>query len=185
MSITVREARSIIRKAKRQVPEHEAISHLNLTAMMDMMTILLVFMIKSMATQTSSMTMGSVAPPNSSTRLPPPEETVAVIIARDAIIVNGVVGSKPVVKVVNGDVDPSEKTQGKFGLEIAKVKLHLEKERTGAKKRAEMEGLPPPPDELMIIADKDTPYRLLTNVLLSAAHADYGQYRLIVLRNEE
>ena len=45
MSISVSEARSLIRKAKRRVPEHDNITHLNLTAMMDMMSILLVFMI--------------------------------------------------------------------------------------------------------------------------------------------
>ena len=47
--ISPREARSIIRKAKRRVPHGEDVSHLNITAMMDMMTIIVVFLIKSVA----------------------------------------------------------------------------------------------------------------------------------------
>src|SRR5262249_747223 len=47
MSFTVREARAMIRKAVRRVPEGEtAIAALNLTAMMDMITILLIFLIE-------------------------------------------------------------------------------------------------------------------------------------------
>ena len=118
MAISVREARSIIRKAKRRVPEHEAITHINLTAMMDMMTILLVFMIKASATQTSTLNLGDITLPQSKTRMPPPEEAVQVTIAKTAILVEG----EPVVAVKGGDVDASEKKNGTFGIEISKVK---------------------------------------------------------------
>jgi len=49
MSFTQREARSIIRKAVARVPEGEEIRHLNIMPMMDMMTILLVFLIQNFA----------------------------------------------------------------------------------------------------------------------------------------
>lgn len=180
MSISVSEARGIIRKAKRRVPEHDSISHLNLTAMMDMMSILLVFMIKSMTASTSTLNLGELTLPNSSTRLAPPEEAVAVVIARNAIVVDG----EPVVKVINGDVDPNEKTDGKFGLEIEKLKILLEKHHKGERKKAELQGRDAS-HELTIIADKDTPYRLLTYVMVSGANAEFEQFRMIVLREEE
>ena len=180
MSITVREARSIIRKAKRRVPEHEAISHINLTAMMDMMTILLVFMIKATASQTSTLNLGEITLPNSKTRMPPPEEAVGVTIAKTAILVEG----EPVVAVKGGDVDASEKKSGTFGIEITKVKDLLNKHHTRVKKIAQARG-EEPTQELTIIADKDTPYRLLVSVIYSAGQAEFKNYRLIVLRQDE
>lgn len=178
--ISVTEARSIIRKAKRRVPEGEAITHLNITPMMDMMTILLVFMIKSMAVQTTTLNLNNITLPSSTTKAPPPEEAVAVVITRDAIMVEG----DPIVKVKNGDVDASEKTAGSFGIEIAKLKDNLTKQHTRLKKIAASRG-DEATNDITIIADKDTPYRLLASVMYTAGQAEFSQYRLIVLRNAE
>src|SRR5262245_2853061 len=146
MSISIREARSIIRKAKRRVAEHEAITHINLTAMMDIMTILLVFMIKASTTQTGTL-IGDITLPNSKTRMPPPEESVSVTIAKTAILVEG----QPVVAVKGGDVDASEKKDGTFGIEITKVKELLSKHYIRVRKIAETRG-EEPSRELTIIA---------------------------------
>jgi len=180
MSISVTEARSLIRKARRRVPEGESISHLNITPMMDMMTILLVFMIKSMSVQTSTLNLQDVTLPGSTTKAQPPEEAVSIIIAREAILVEG----DPIVKVKNGDVDASEKTAGSFGIEIAKLKDNLSKHHTRVKKLAAGQGTEPS-NEITIIADKDTPYRLLSSVMYTAGQAEFSNYRLIVLRTEE
>lgn len=180
MSISVREARSIIRKALRRVPEGEAITHLNITPMMDMMTILLVFMIKSMSVSSGTLDLADVTLPASSTQMRPPEEAVTVTIAKSAILVEG----EPIVAVKNGDVDPSEKTQGSFGIEIGRLKTVLEKHQTRIKKIAAYRGTEPA-RELTIVADKDIPYRLLVAVIYSAGQAEFKNYRMIVLRNEE
>jgi biopolymer transport protein ExbD len=180
MSISLTEARSIIRKARRRVPEGESISHLNITPMMDMMTILLVFMIKSISVQTSTLNLQDVTLPTSSTKAPPPEEAVAIIISRESIVLEG----EPIVKVKNGDVDASDKTAGSFGIEIAKLKEQLAKHHTRIVTLAAGRG-EDPTNEVTIIADKDTPYRLLSSVMYTAGQAEFSQYRLIVLRNEE
>lgn len=180
MSITITEARSIIRKAKRRVPEGESITHLNITPMMDMMTILLVFMIKSMSVQTTPLNLGELALPNSTTRLPPPEEAVQIVIARNIILVEG----DPIAPVTNGDVDAAYKSQGAFGIEIGKLKETLSKHHTRIKKIAAGQDRVPSA-EVTIIADKDTPYRLLASVMYTAGQAEFLQYRLIVLRTEE
>jgi biopolymer transport protein ExbD len=178
--ITKREARGIIRKAIKRVPEGEEIRHLNIMPMMDMMTILLVFMIKSMAVQTSALNFGDVKLPTSSTRQPPPEEAVQVVIARNVVLVEG----EPVANVINGDVDPSAKSQGSFGIEITKLKTQLQGHRKRLEKIAAAQNRAPS-KEVTIIADKDTPYRLLSSVMYTAGQAEFKQYRLIVLRNEE
>jgi biopolymer transport protein ExbD len=180
MSIEFHEARSIIRKAKRRVPEGESISHLNITPMMDMMTILLVFMIKSMAVQTSALSLNDVTLPSSTTRQPPPEEAVSIVIAREALLVEG----EPLVKIKNGDVDASEKTAGSFGIEIAKLKDNLTKQHTRIKKLAAGQGISATND-ITIVADRNTPYRLLAAVMYTAGQAEFSNYRLIVLRTEE
>ncbi len=193
MSIKLSEARSIIRKARRRVPEGEAITHLNLTAMMDMMTILLVFMIKSMSVQASPLNIPVVLAP-STTRLPEPEVTKTVTIAKSAILVEG----KPVVGVKmfgnQLDVDPSDKTQGSFGIEIGKLKDVLGEHHQG------LYNLSPgkePLHELTIVADKEIPFRLLYSVMYTAGQAKakklvsdpnapgFNKFRLIVLRKDE
>src|SRR5436190_18939381 len=130
MSIKSSEARSLIRKAKRRIGEHESISHLNLTAMMDMMTILLVFMIKSMASSASPLNI-PVQLPDSETQAPSPEEAKTVTIAKTGILVEGesIVAVKMIGNIL--DVDPSEKTNGSFGIEIGKLKGVLAKHHEG------------------------------------------------------
>ncbi len=184
MSINVQDARAIIRKARRRVPEGESISSLNLTALMDMMTILLIFLIQTMAITTSPLSV-SVSLPPSTTRLPEPEQTKVVTIAKSAILVEGM----PVVRVLNGDVDASEKSQGQFGTEIGKLRAVLSDHHEALYRLSKDE----PVHELTILADKDIPYRLLYSVMFTAGRANaksqpngpgFSKYRLIVLRDQ-
>jgi len=186
MSFSVREARSVIRKAVRRVPEGDSVSTLNLTAMMDMMTILLIFLIETMAIATSPLSISVILPP-SSTRQPEPEQAKTVTIAREAILVEGL----PVVKVLNGDVDPAERKEGQFGSEITKLREVLSAHHEGLYKLSAPGE--EPSHELTIIADKDVPYRLLYSVMYTSgqatakSHPDgpgFTKYRLIVLKNE-
>ena len=187
MSISIQESRHIIRQARRRVPEGESISHINLVAMMDMITILLVFLIMNLTITTSPINIAVALSP-SSTRTPEQsqEHSKVVTIAKSAILVEG----SPVVKVLNGDVDPSEKTEGQFGVEIGKLKSVL------AEHHPQMYNIlagEEPPHELTIIADKDIPYRLLYTVMFTAGRANaksvpngpgFQKYRLIVMREE-
>lgn len=185
MSFSVHEARSIIRKAKRRVPEGESITGLNLTALMDMMTILLIFLIQNMLVVPSPFSVSVTLPPSSS-RAPEPEVAKTVTIAKSAILVEGM----PVVKVVNGDVDASEKSQGQFGNEIGKLRAVLADHHEALYRLSPNEE---PAHELTILADKDIPYRLLYSVMYTAGRANakshtdgpgFTKYRLIVLQKE-
>jgi biopolymer transport protein ExbD len=181
MSISVREARSIIRKAKKRVPEGEDINHLNIMPMLDIMTILLVFMIKQASVGATDIMPPDVTPPRSTTQQPIPEEGTPVFIGTKAILVDGT----PIVAVTNGDVDPSERAGGAQGLEITKLRNTLALHRQAFRSS---EGVGPV--DLTVIADKSTPYRLLMSVMYSAKQACsrqadcYKQYRLIVSRGD-
>ena len=179
MAFSLRQARSIIRKSVRRVPEGEEINYLNITPMLDIMTILLVFLIKASSQEVSTLNMRDVALPMSSTEMKPMEMAVAVTIAPSAILVEG----NPIVAVKEGDVDPSEKSKGAYGMEISKLTEELKKHHTRIKmiqaSKDEQSGR-----ELTIIADKATPFRLLSAVMYSAGQAEFQHYRMIVLRRE-
>lgn len=180
MAITQREARGIIRKAVKRVPEGEAISHLNIMPMMDIMTVLLVAFLFYSAAGVSAITIGDVQLPSSRTYDPLLEDAVLVTISKQAILVEG----EPVVPVKNGAVDPSLKKDGALGTEITKLSQFLGLMRVENAKRKIAHGkTPPEKPELVIIADKSTPYRLLFEVIVTSRSdiARYRGFRLVVL----
>jgi biopolymer transport protein ExbD len=145
---------------------------------MDMMSILLVFMIKQMS---QAPTMSSdVSLPTSTTKKAPPDQQVMVTVAKTAIIVEG----DSVAPIVNGDVPAGEKSQGKYGLIISQLEHRLEQEHTRIKTIYAAHGTEDP-KEVFIIADKNTPYRIISEILYSAGQAEFQNYRMIVLRTEE
>lgn len=189
MSFTQREARGIIRKAVSRVPEGEEIRHLNIMPMMDMMTILLVAFIYQAAVSATQLTAGTVQLPKTLTDDDLPEGASTVIITRTGVVVSAGKEAKSIVSVTNGDVDPAEKEGGANGIKIPRLTnflaaLHHEEDAT----RLAQTGIRPdqaPPAELMIIADRTTPYRLLLEVLFSAKQkeAGYKHFRLIVQKS--
>jgi biopolymer transport protein ExbD len=189
MSFTQREARSIIRKAVGRVPEGEEIRHLNIMPMMDMMTILLVAFIYQAAVSATQLTAGTVSLPRSLSDDDLPEGASTVIITRNGIVVSAGKEAKSIVSVSNGDVDPAEKEGGTTGVKIPRLTnflsaLHHEEDAA----RQRQPGFDPstaPAPELLIIADRTTPYRLLIEVLFSAKQkeAGYKHFRLIVQKS--
>src|SRR5882724_6446478 len=163
MSFTQREARSIIRKAVGRVPEREEIRHLNIMPMMDMMTILLVAVIYQAAVSATQLTAGTVSLPKSLSDDDLPEGASTVIITRNGVVVSAGKEAKSIVSVSNGDVDAAEKEGGATGIKIPRLTnflaaLHHEEEAA----RQHQLGYDPataPAPELLIIADRTTPYR--------------------------
>jgi len=189
MSFTQREARGIIRKAVGRVPEGEEIRHLNIMPMMDMMTILLVAFIYQAAVSATQLTAGTVSLPKSLSDDDLPEGASTVIVTRTGIVVSAGKEAKSIVSVSSGDVDPAEKEGGATGIKIPRLTnflaaLHHEEDAA----RAHQPGYNPstaPAPELLIIADRTTPYRLLIEVLFSAKQkeAGYKHFRLIVQKS--
>jgi len=186
MSFTQREARRIIRKAVGRVPEGEEIRHLNIMPMMDMMTILLVAFIYQAAVSATQLIAGTVSLPRSLSSQAAPDNSSTVIITRNGIVVSAGKEAKSIVSVSNGDVDPAEKEGGSTGIKIPRLTnflaaLHHEEDAA----RQRQPGFDPatvPAPELLVIADRTTPYRLLIEVLFSAKQkeAGYKHFRLIV-----
>jgi biopolymer transport protein ExbD len=189
MSFTQREARGVIRKAVARVPEGEEIRHLNIMPMMDMMTILLVAFIYQAAVSATQLTAGTVSLPKSLSDDDLPEGASTIIITRTGIVVSAGKEAKSIVSVSNGDVDPAEKEGGATGIKIPRLTnflaaLHHE-EDAARQRQPGFDASAVPPPELLIIADRTTPYRLLIEVLFSAKQkeAGYKHFRLIVQKS--
>jgi biopolymer transport protein ExbD len=180
MAISKHQARAIIRKAVKRVPEGEEIRHLNIMPMMDIMTILLVAFLFQATQSNDAFAVGNVSLPASRSFDPPPEAAVTLTIAHSAILVEG----QPVVAVKNGDVDPSQKKDGALGIAVPKLSRFLGSVRADNARIARDKGKnPSDTPELVVLADKATPYRLLFEVIVSARseQAGYRRFRLIVI----
>jgi biopolymer transport protein ExbD len=174
------QGKKAIRSFARKLAEPETIRDLNITPMMDMMTIILVFLLKNFSGSTQMITLDqNLQVPPSQTQLLA-KEAVPVTITKRVIIIEG----EPVAPITNGKVDPSLKPDGENGYKIEPIVTWLTKISNRERRVAELSG-GKFESELMIVADQTTPYRLLTEVLYSCGQAGYSNYRLVVLKTRE
>jgi biopolymer transport protein ExbD len=171
------EGKKAIRSYARKLDEPEVIKDLNITPMMDMMTIILVFLLKSFASSTSNLTFDSNLAPPKSTTLLKPKLAVSVVVTKKVILVEG----DAIAPINVGKVDPTVKRDGENGYYITPLVEILEKHARREKKVADLTGQKFEA-QLMIVADQTTPYRLLTEVIYSCGQAGYANYRLLVLK---
>jgi biopolymer transport protein ExbD len=178
-----REAKRQLKRFRAQV-EEEAIEHqqayLNITPMMDMMTILLVFLLKQFSVQAAALQMPpEMTLPTSSIEQQRPL-AVNVTITQSAILVEG----DGATTVRDGAVDPSVKRDGANGYYITPLVEVLTKHANRLKKIAAMGGSQFD-GTAMVLVDKNTPYRLLTEVLYSAGQAEFKNYHLVVIKKAQ
>jgi biopolymer transport protein ExbD len=173
------EGKKAIRSYARKLEEPEVIKDLNITPMMDMMTIILVFLLKSFSSSASTITFDSnLQPPKSTTQLKM-KLALAITITKKVILVEG----DAIAPINLGRVDPTVKRDGENGYYITPLVDILEKHAKRQKKVAELTG-EKFDAQLMIIADQTTPYRLLTEIFYSCGQAGYANYRLVVLKSK-
>lgn len=150
------------------------IEGLNLTAMMDMMTIILVFLIKQYASAPENIQMSEVMRPPKSTVEEAVQPTVNVFITQKQILVD----DKEVLKVEGGKI-VSDKP-GNEALVPLNEALQKQVNRINA---LHDRGGPEFDGALMVVADQETPYDLLYTILQSASRAQFNEYRMIVVAN--
>lgn len=168
--------KGLARKKRREREAAGEIKELNITAMMDMMTILLVFLLKSFSASSASVTASAdVRPPVSTTRATP-KDTVAVTITPKAIMV----GDKQALQLQNGQIPP-EALQGRL---VVPLDALLKKEVEKLKYIAERNPSAPFNKELSIIGDRNVQYDLLLTVLYTAGQNELENYRFVVLQKE-
>lgn len=166
--------KALARKKRRDREAEGEIKELNITAMMDLMTIILVFLIKSFTSSSITVTASEdVRPPLSTTRIVP-KDTIAITVTPKSIMV----GDKKKVELANQAVKTGE-IDGKL---ILPLDAALKKEVEKLKYIAERNPNAPFNKEVSIIGDKRVSYDLLSSVLYTAGQNELENFRFIVLQ---
>lgn len=162
------------KRRKVRVMPGENITHLNLVPMMDMMTVLLVFLVKNFMTEPDAIQVSDTLRPPESSSVTEMGPATTVTITSEAILVE----SKMVV--------PLADVMAAGGKEVAIPKLRdaLLAEVSTREAVAER-GLGEPFDgKLLLVAHENTPYGIITSVLYTAGGAKFSSYRLVVMKKE-
>ena len=170
------------RRARRKAREAAGeIKELNITAMMDMMTILLVFLLKSYSASSLSINLSDELKLPASTSQVQPQDNISVTISLGEVAVN----DRKAVGAENGIIPAGYKEEGKAdGFYIGAIYDALKKEVDKQKYIAQYNAKAPFTGRVNIIADKRVPYRTLMEVLYTAGQAELGEYKFMVLKNE-
>lgn len=174
---TLADCKRVIRK-KLGKHEEEEEQGLNIYPMMDMMTILLVFMIMQFANGAADVVQSAELEIPTSTSQVDAAQALGVIISSTEIVVEG----KQILQLRNGKVDPSLKQGGGTGWLITPLFKNLKEHRDRFKMIASRNAKRPFRGEVRIIADKRTPFRTLGEVIYSLGQAEFGALRFVVLK---
>jgi biopolymer transport protein ExbD len=175
---TASQVKRIIRRRLAKHPAHEELG-LNIYPMMDMMTILLVFLIQNFAASGAANVVQSPEleiPRSTSTENVEP--SLSITISASEIVVEG----KQALSLRNGQVDPSQKQGGSNGFLVTPLLTQLQQHRDRLKLIAQSRGNKPCRGEVQIVADRRTPYRTLVEVLYTMGQAEFKAMRFVLLK---
>jgi biopolymer transport protein ExbD len=177
---TLADCRRLIRRRLRKREEQEEVG-LNIYPMMDMMTILLVFMIMQFASGAAEIVQTDELRLPTSTSQVEAAQALGVVISNSEVVVEG----QHVIALRNGKVDPSLKQGGGTGWLITPLFNGLKQHRDRLKLIASRNPQRPFRGEVRVIADKRTPFRTLGEVIYTLGQAEFGALRFIVLKQSE
>lgn len=143
--------------------------NINLTALLDVLTNLLFFLMVGMAAQQSSIELDVPIELPSSTAELPPKQTLTVTVTETQLLLD-----KEVVSAVRN---------GRIGTDTGRIEplfrslsvVHGKRVAAGAKANQEGE------DTLFVLCDRRVPYALIRRVLTTAAEAGYPKFRMAAL----
>jgi len=170
-----------LKKARR----HAVSTDLNINSMMDMMTIILVFLLKSYSAQDISVTASEKLTLPVSSSVKAPELAVNLVVSKDRILVDG-------VEVLRLAQQPDPEVPGAVLSVIDTADLNgplvdplhdvlLEKARSSeamakalGTEKAAFQG------RILLQADRDLHFSVLRQVMYTAGQARFGQIRFVV-----
>ena len=179
--------KAALRKAIRKNTRDPEIDYLNIVAMLDLMTIILVFLLQSLASSTAAIQEGGdLKLSRSIMASEPSDQGVILVISKSAILLGE--ESEPVVRLPSREqlaqqgLDASHKRSGPNDLYIVPLANRLQNARRVDKAVRAAKGMDVSTSEAIIIADSATPYRLLIEVLYTLGQSEFGRYHLMVMK---
>ena len=175
--------RARLKKRRGKAFKSVGMRELNLVAMMDMLTIILVFLLKSYSGSALSLEAKNIEF-TESTNMASPEEAVKLTLTSINNDEPGelIIDEKNVLVLDKKKVAQLQRQTRRRNFMIKelydelKVKSDQAKAEAAAIEGKEFEG------NILVIADKETPYWLITSVLFSAAEAAYDKYNLVSIK---
>jgi biopolymer transport protein ExbD len=162
---------------------------LNITSMMDMMTIILVFLLKSYSADDLTVTPSDDLMLPVSSALKAPKMAVNVIVSQTQILVDGV----PVValtRVVNEETGievaavPEDEIKGQL---IDALHEKLVEKAESAKSLGERTGLDEFgfKGEILLQCDRRLPFSIIRQVMYTAGQAQFSNFRFVIIKGSE
>ncbi len=143
---------------------------LNLTSMMDAMTIILLFLLKTYSTS------GAIISPSSDLKLPytlsiePPHKELTVSVTQQNILVS----DKKIMSLAQVNADAPI---------ITPLFRELDKRAKEAKQN-EVQYAIPFTHKVIIVADENVPFQLLYKVIYTCGSSEYNKLRLLAIREK-
>lgn len=179
--------KAALRKAIRKNRREPEIDFLNITAMLDLMTIILVFLLQSMASSANSIQESDdLTLARSVMQAEPSDQGVVLIISKSSILLGE--ETKPVLdlgdraQLAQTGVEARFKRGGQNDLYIVPLANRLQNARRIDKALRQAQGKSADTSEAIIVADASTPYRLLIEVLYTLGQSEFGKYHLMVMK---
>jgi biopolymer transport protein ExbD len=175
-----------LRKAIARNRTEPEINFLNITAMMDMMTIILVFLLKSLSSSTASLPQSQdlQLPKSVLTTAPDSEpEGLPVIISKSQIIVGESVVCPVPPDAAQYGTEGKYKRGSRNDYFIVPLGSALQSWRDADKRIRAATGKDPSQSEAILIADSLVPYRLLTEVMYTLGQTEFAKFHLMVLQS--
>ena len=173
-----------LRKALARNRVDQEINFLNITAMMDMMTIILVFLLKSLSTSTASLPQSEdLKLPKSvlSTEIDSEPEGLSIIVSRAQILVGETVVCPVPPDAANYGVEAKYKRGSRNDYYIVPLGSALQAWRDADKRIRAATGKDPSHSEAILIGDVSMPYRLMTEVMYTLGQTEFTKFHLMVL----
>jgi biopolymer transport protein ExbD len=181
------EYKAELRKAIRRNASEPEVNFLNITAMLDIMTIILVFLLKSLGESSAAIPQSDdLRLPNSYIRTQPHQEGIIVTISKSQILLgeNKILSLPGRESTAQTGVSAEHKRGGPNDLYIVPLGNALQAARKTDIAIRRAKNLDPSSSEAIIIADRTTPYRLLIEVLFTLGQSEFGKYHLMVIQSK-
>jgi biopolymer transport protein ExbD len=180
--------KAALRKSIRRNAQEPEINFLNITAMLDIMTIILVFLLKNLGESTASVPQSNdLKIPTSYITSQPSMEGVVVTVSKTQILVGDekILSLPSRQSLAQSGVGAQYKRSGPNDLYIVPLGNALQSARKTDKLVRQAKGLDASMSEAIVIADNTTPYRLFIEVLFTLGQNEFGKYHLMVMQTKK
>lgn len=176
-----------IRRRRGRAFDTVATRELNLVAMMDMMTIILVFLLKSYSGSALSVDPGSTMQFAASTHQVAPEDALKLTVTKIGGENPGEisVGDQRILSLDAGTIKKLSAMARNKKFLIPELAAVLKQQAVRAREEANLIGDKTFEGQILVVADKETPYWLVTQVLFTSADSGYDKYNLVAIKKHQ